>query len=339
MTPTTPPQRDRAAAPGSAGSPRATTAPTAPHGVDDAAPAPAGAWAPTLGAASNPDLKLAMAASGTVLSVFTVGHMAGNMQVYLGRERYNRYALLLRHAGAPVLPTNTLLWAARIGLLTSAGVHVLAGTELTLRSMRREGRTVASTVRQVTRQIATGVDRRPHLALPGRPGGVPEQSAGMPTSRPQVYRRAPLDGAFLPGRFEADAPRRRPRGRRRSVPRVIARSMRSTGAVLGLFVTYHVLDLTTGTRPAAARSFEHGDAYGNLVGSLSRSVVAVFYTASMAALAGHMVHGLRTAALDTGLSGTAERVRQVDVAAKAAGAVVAVGNASIPLAVFLKVVR
>ncbi|HAG63447.1 MAG TPA: hypothetical protein DCL70_05390, partial [Kocuria sp.] len=97
----------------------------------------------------------------------------GNMQVYLGRERYNRYALLLRHAGAPVLPTNTLLWAARIGLLTSAGVHVLAGTELTLRSMRREGRTVASTVRQVTRQIATGVDRRPHLALPGRPGGVP----------------------------------------------------------------------------------------------------------------------------------------------------------------------
>ncbi|HAG63446.1 MAG TPA: hypothetical protein DCL70_05385, partial [Kocuria sp.] len=83
MTPTTPPQRDRAAAPGSAGSPRATTAPTAPHGVDDAAPAPAGAWAPTLGAASNPDLKLAMAASGTVLSVFTVGHMAGNMQVYL----------------------------------------------------------------------------------------------------------------------------------------------------------------------------------------------------------------------------------------------------------------
>ena len=337
MTPATPPSRDRAAAPTSPGSARRTAAaPTAPtSGADDAAPAPAGLWQRSVGAASNPDLKFAMAASGTVLSVFTVGHMAGNMQVYLGRERFNGYARLLRSAGAPVLPPNTLLWAARIGLLASAGVHVLAGTELTLRSMRREGRTVGGTVRQVTRQIATVVDRRPRLALPGRPTGVPRQSTGTA----KVYRRTPFDGALLPGRFDADAPRRRPRGRRRSVPRIIARSMRSTGAVLGLFVTYHVLDLTTGTRPAASRSFEHGDAYGNLVGSLSRPVTAGFYAASMAALASHMVHGLRTAALDTGLTGTAERVRRVDVAAKAVGAVVTLGNLSIPVAVQIKVVR
>ena len=36
---------------------------------------------------------------------------------------------------------------------------------------------------------------------------------------------------------------------------------------------------------------------------------------------------------------TARRVHRVDVAAKAVGAVVAVGNASIPLAVSFKVVR
>lgn len=328
MNPATPPSR-QGTAPTAAPPPR-RAAPAA-----DAAPATTGAWQASVGAASNADLKLAMAASGTVLSVFTVGHMAGNMQVYLGRERYNRYALLLRHAGAPVLPANTLLWAARIGLLASTATHVAAGTELTLRAWRAEGRTVAGTVRQVTRQVATVVDRRPRLALPGRPTGAPERSTGTA----KVYRRAPFDGALLPGRFDADAPRRRPRGRRRSVPQMIARSMRSTGAVLGLFVTYHVLDLTTGTRPAASRSFEHGDAYGNLVGSLSRPVVAVFYTASMAALAGHMVHGLRTAALDTGLTTTARRVHRVDVAAKAVGAVVAVGNASIPLAVSFKVVR
>ena len=339
MTPATPPSRDGAAAPGSPR--RASAAPPAAPGVaDDAAHAPANAWQRTVGAASNPDLKLAMAASGTALSVFTVGHMAGNMQVYLGRERYNRYALLLRHAGGPVLPPNTLLWAARIGLLASAGVHVLAGTELTLRTMRREGRTVAGTARQVTRQITTVVDRLPRPALPGRPTGAPEErSAGTPTSPPQVYRRAPFGGALLPGRFDADAPRKRPRGRRRTLPQMVARSMRSTGAVLGLFVTYHVLDLTTGTRPAAPRSFEPGDAYGNLVGSLSRPVTAAFYTVSMAALAGHMVHGLRTAALDTGLTGTAERVRQVDAVAKAVGAVVALANTSIPLAVQIKVVR
>ncbi|MCR4525407.1 hypothetical protein NUV30_03290 [Kocuria rhizophila] len=331
MNPATPPSR-QGTAPTAAPPPRRAADATA---GDDAAPATTGAWQASVGAASNADLKLAMAASGTVLSVFTVGHMAGNMQVYLGRERYNRYALLLRHAGAPVLPANTLLWAARIGLLASTATHVAAGTDLTLRAWRAEGRTVAGTVRQVTRQVATVVDRRPRLALPGRPTGAPERSTGTA----KVYRRAPFDGAFLPGRFEADAPRRRPRGRRRSVPQVIARSMRSTGAVLGLFVTYHVLDLTTGTRPAASRAFKHGDAYGNLVGSLSRPVVAVFYTTSMAALAGHMVHGLRTAALDTGLTTTARRVHRVDVAAKAVGAVVAVGNASIPLAVSFKVVR
>ena len=330
MNPATPPSRQ-----GTAPTAAPPTRRAAPATADDAAPAPTGAWQASVGAASNADLKLAMAASGTVLSVFTVGHMAGNMQVYLGRERYNRYALLLRHAGAPVLPANTLLWAARIGLLASTATHVAAGTELTLRAWRAEGRTVAGTVRQVTRQVATVVDRRPRLALPGRPTGAPERSTGTA----KVYRRAPFDGALLPGRFDADAPRRRPRGRRRSVPQVIARSMRSTGAVLGLFVTYHVLDLTTGTRPAASRAFKHGDAYGNLVGSLSRPVVAVFYTTSMAALAGHMVHGLRTAALDTGLTTTARRVHRVDVAAKAVGAVVAVGNASIPLAVSFKVVR
>lgn len=195
MNPATPPSR-QGTAPTAAPPPR-RAAPAA-----DAAPATTGAWQASVGAASNADLKLAMAASGTVLSVFTVGHMAGNMQVYLGRERYNRYALLLRHAGAPVLPANTLLWAARIGLLASTATHVAAGTELTLRAWRAEGRTVAGTVRQVTRQVATVVDRRPRLALPGRPTGAPERSTGTA----KVYRRAPFDGAFLPGRFEADAP-------------------------------------------------------------------------------------------------------------------------------------
>ena len=329
MNPATPPSRQ-----GTAPTAAPPTRRAAPATADDAAPAPTGAWQASVGAASNADLKLAMAASGTVLSVFTVGHMAGNMQVYLGRERYNRYALLLRHAGAPVLPANTLLWAARIGLLASTATHVAAGTELTLRAWRAEGRTAGDVARQGARNAARllrrATDRLPRLHL--SPGPRRRGYAAM-------YREAPFNGAFLPGRFEADAPRRRPRGRRRSVPQIIARSMRSTGAVLGLFVTYHVLDLTTGTRPAASRAFEPGDAYGNLVASLSRPTVAALYTASMAALAGHMVHGLRTAALDTGLTTTARRVHRVDVATKAVGAVVAMGNASIPLAVFFKVVR
>ena len=284
------------------------------------------AWRSTFGDVHSSDLKLAMAASGTVLSVFTVGHMTGNMQVYLGRKRYNEYAEFIRTVGAPVLPRNTVLWVVRAGLLTSAAAHVLAGTELTLHSLRAEGRTVTAVLQQASRGLTTPLRGAPAHPAPG---------TGDPmTSRHGAYTSAPF-----PGAFDARAPRRRPRGRRRSVPRIIARSMRSTGAVLGLFTVYHVLDLTAGVRPAASVEHTHGDAYGNLVASLSRPSVAVFYTASMAALAGHMIHGLRTAAMDTGLTGTAQRIRQVDTIAKAVGGVVALGNVSIPAAVLSKVVR
>ena len=189
------------------------------------------------------DLKLAMAASGTVLSVFTVGHMAGNMQVYLGREHYNEYAEFIRTVGAPVLPRTSVLWVVRIGLLGSAATHVLAGTELTLRAMRTEGRTVADALRPITWRVGAAAQKvRGGFPLAPPPGGT------------QRYRKAAFNGAFLASRSDRHAPRQRPRGRRRSVPRIIARSMRSTGAVLGLFTVYHVLDLTAGARPAASVS-------------------------------------------------------------------------------------
>lgn len=314
---------------------RPVTGTTRPAAAPADAPTPAGiaavagdAWQRMFGDTHSSDLKLAMAASGTVLSVFTVGHMAGNMQVYLGREHYNEYAEFIRTVGAPVLPRNSVLWVVRIGLLGSAATHVLAGTELTLRSLRAEGRTVADALRPMAWRVGAAAQKiRDVFPTAPAPSGT------------QRYRKAAFNGAFLASRSDRHAPRQRPRGRRRSVPRIIARSMRSTGAVLGLFTVYHVLDLTAGAQPAASSEHTHGDAYGNLVASLSRPAVAVFYTASMAALAGHMIHGLRTAAMDTGLTGTARRVRQVDSIAKAVGGVVALGNVSIPVAVLTKVVR
>ena len=310
------------------GTARTATAPADASVTAGIAAVAGDAWQRMFGDTHSSDLKLAMAASGTVLSVFTVGHMAGNMQVYLGRDHYNEYAEFIRTVGAPVLPRNSVLWVVRIGLIGSAATHVLAGTELTLRAMSAEGRTVADALRPITWRVGAAAQKIRN--------GFPTAPAPSGTQR---YRKAAFDGAFLASHFDRHAPRQRPRGRRRSVPRIIARSMRSTGAVLGLFTVYHVLDLTAGARPAASVSHTHGDAYGNLVASLSRPSVAVFYTASMAALAGHMIHGLRTAAMDTGVTGTARRVRQVDTIAKAVGGVVALGNVSIPVAVLTKVVR
>lgn len=248
------------------------------------------AWQVMFKDATNSELKLAMAASGTVLSLFTAGHMAGNMQVYLGRKRYNEYAEFLRTVGAPLLPRNSVLWVVRVGLLASATSHIMAGTELTLRAMRAEQHTVRSTIQELKLQL-TGKQRR------------------------------------------------RPRGRRRSVPQIIARSMRSTGVMLGLFTAYHVADLTVGARPAASSKHRHGDAYGNLIASLSRPGTALLYTASMAALAGHLIHGVRTAAMDAGFTTTAERAQAVETAAKIVGTAVALGNVTIPVAVQAKVVR
>ena len=50
--------------------------------------------------------KVVVAITGIVLFGFVLGHLAGNLQVFLGAERLNHYAELLRmNAG--------LLWAAR----------------------------------------------------------------------------------------------------------------------------------------------------------------------------------------------------------------------------------
>ena len=68
--------------------------------------------------------KYLMAGSGVVLVLFVIGHMLGNLQVFLGPEVINRYAALL-HASPE------LLWAVRIGLVTMVLVHLMAAATLT----------------------------------------------------------------------------------------------------------------------------------------------------------------------------------------------------------------
>ena len=71
--------------------------------------------------------KVIMAVSGVVLFGFVVGHMLGNLQVYLGRETLNHYGVALRelgHGGA--------LWIARLGLLAAVGAHIWSAASLTV---------------------------------------------------------------------------------------------------------------------------------------------------------------------------------------------------------------
>jgi len=72
-------------------------------------------------------LKLVMAATGVMLSGFVLAHMSGNLLAFQGAEALDAYG-----AGLRKLPA--LLWAARIGLLLAAGLHIWAFLKLDARS-------------------------------------------------------------------------------------------------------------------------------------------------------------------------------------------------------------
>jgi succinate dehydrogenase / fumarate reductase cytochrome b subunit len=69
--------------------------------------------------------KYLMAISGVALTLFAVGHMAGNLQIFLPPEAINRYARLL-HA------SDELLWGVRLILLAMVGVHIWSAVQLTV---------------------------------------------------------------------------------------------------------------------------------------------------------------------------------------------------------------
>src|SRR6476620_2117222 len=139
---------------------------------------------------------------------------------------------------------------------------------------------------------------------------------------------------------------RRARGpfRRKGLPlrSFAARTMPVTGVVLLLFIIFHILDLTTGTRPVASAEYApmtatRSYAYDNLVHSLDRPWVSTFYIAAMLLLGLHLSHGLWLAVNDLGATG--HRLRQVSVALAGIVAIaVTVGNISLPIAVLTGVV-
>ncbi len=67
--------------------------------------------------------KTVMAVSGILLMLFVLGHMLGNLQIFLGAEQLNAYAGKLQGLGP-------LLWVIRLGLLAILGAHVLAAIKV-----------------------------------------------------------------------------------------------------------------------------------------------------------------------------------------------------------------
>lgn len=78
-----------------------------------------------------------------------------------------------------------------------------------------------------------------------------------------------------------------------------SRTMRWSGPMIALFLIYHLLDLTFGpTNP----DFMEGEVYHNLVVSMQRWYVSIFYIAAMLALAFHLYHGIWSMLQSLGLN-------------------------------------
>ncbi|MDJ0382812.1 succinate dehydrogenase cytochrome b subunit [Streptomyces sp. G-G2] len=107
------------------------------------------------------------------------------------------------------------------------------------------------------------------------------------------------------------------------------RTMRWGGVILGLFIVWHILDLTTLT--VNERALE-GHPYENVVATFSTWYGNVIYIIAMAALALHVRHGFWSAAQTLG-AGNARRDLALKSLASLLALVLFVGFVSVPVSV------
>jgi succinate dehydrogenase / fumarate reductase cytochrome b subunit len=71
--------------------------------------------------------KYIVAITGLGLTLFVIGHMVGNLQVFLGRQVLNHYAHFLKS-------NPEILWPVRIGLLLFFVIHMIVAINLQLKN-------------------------------------------------------------------------------------------------------------------------------------------------------------------------------------------------------------
>lgn len=226
--------------------------------------------------------KLIMAATGAALFLFAIGHLAGNLQIFLPKERINAYAHFLHENPA-------LIWSARLGLLAVVGLHIWAAITL---------------------------------------------SAQNKAARPQGYAGSEKPYATS----------------------WISRHMLLTGLVIAAFVVYHLLHFTAqaafvnllpATHPAkefgalvvtsgAQKGFK--DVHAMLVAGFQQPLVAVFYLVAVGLLALHLNHGTSSMFQSLGFREGKWRER-LELASKVLSAALFAGYASIPVAIYLRLVQ
>ncbi|MCL7494454.1 MULTISPECIES: succinate dehydrogenase cytochrome b subunit [Streptomyces] len=145
-----------------------------------------------------------------------------------------------------------------------------------------------------------------------------------------AYQLSRRDIAARPTKYARPSPRPRPRRR----PSYATRTMRWGGVILGLFLVWHILDLTTLTVNPRA---EAGHPYANVVATFSTWYGTTVYLVAMLALGLHIRHGFWSAAQTLG-AGRPGRDRTLKTLANTLAAALTLGFIAVPVSVLTGVV-
>lgn len=114
-----------------------------------------------------------------------------------------------------------------------------------------------------------------------------------------------------------------------------SRTMRYSGVIVGLYLVYHLMDLSWGLGGA---KFHRGDVYANLVHSFQRPAVAVAYIVANVLLALHIFHGAWSMFQSLGWNNPRFNTARLWFA-RGFALVILLGNVSFPIAVMTRAIK
>ncbi len=138
----------------------------------------------------------------------------------------------------------------------------------------------------------------------------------------------------LTSRSQAARPMGYAAGRESQVSTLASRTIRWGGALILVFLVYHILHFTLGT---VHPSFLEGDPYHNVVAGFTSPLVVAFYELALVAVGLHLYHGIWSSGRTLGMSAPSPRPLRRQLAL-ALAVLVWAGFAVIPVAVYAGVV-
>lgn len=217
---------------------------------------------------SSVSKKMVMAVTGFALFLFIIGHMLGNLQVFLGSEALNAYAHKLQSMGA-------FLWTARVFLLVILIVHMALAISVSIEN--RKARPIPYCVKNSIQTTYAG------------------------------------------------------------------RTMMLSGALIFLFIVYHLAHFTLGViKPEAFHLVDsqgRHDVYAMMIAGYKSYLISSIYILAMMFLCWHLSHGFASFLQTLGLTKTDACIGKAKLTGRILAAIIFIGNTAMPMAVLLGILR